>query len=225
MRVLVIDDEAPIRDAVSYHLRREGFEVITADDAPDGLSTFRETRPRLIILDVMLPSGSGLDVCRLVRAESNVPIILLTSRTDEFDRVHGLNLGADDYVVKPFSLRELSARVRGLLRRSATPGDSEPRLVVIDGLTIDVDRCRADANGRGVDLSPRAVSLLHFLASHRGQAFSRSTLLSRVWGDDIGITERTVDVHVHWIRERIEPQPSNPRYILTVRGVGYKFQG
>ena len=223
MKLLIVDDEAPIRDALAYNFRREGFDVITAEDAGECLVKTRERKPNLIILDVMLPSGSGFDLCRIIRSESAIPIILLSARADEFDRVHGLNLGADDYVVKPFSMRELTARTRSLLRRVEDRDALAPETLEADGIQIDAAGQRVSRDGEEVALPPRAISLLYFLASHPGQVFTRDTLLDRVWGSDACVTERTVDVHVRWIRERIEYTPSSPRLLLTVRGIGYKF--
>lgn len=225
MKLLVVDDEAPIREALVYNFRREGFDVDTAEDVTECLIKTRDRKPNLIILDVMLPSGSGFDVCRMIRAESAVPIILLTARADEFDRVLGLNIGADDYVVKPFSMRELTARTRSLLRRLESKDSLAQNVLEVDGLRIDPGRMYVERNGAELALPPRAISLLIFLASHPGQVFSRDTILDRVWGSDAYVTERTVDVHVRWIREKIEQTPSSPRLLLTVRGIGYKFSG
>ena len=224
MKVLVVDDEAPILDAIAYNLRKEGYEALTADDANSGLEIARRDLPDLIILDVMLPSASGFDVCRLLRAESAVPIILLTARAEEMDRVIGLELGADDYVTKPFSMRELMARVKTVLRRSAVTGADMPELPIrIADIVIDSSRHEVTAHGEAVTLTPKEFELLRFLAANPGRAFTRQTLLDRVWGADAFVGDKTVDVHVRWLREKIEPNPASPRRILTVRGVGYKF--
>ena len=225
MKLLVVDDEGPIREALAYNFRREGFDVDTAEDVGECLIKTRDRKPNLIILDVMLPSGSGFDVCRVIRAESAVPIILLTARADEFDRVLGLNLGADDYVVKPFSMRELTARTRSLMRRFESKDSLAQTVLETDGLRIDPGRVYVERDGEELALPPRAISLLIFLAAHPGQVFTRDTILDRVWGSDAYVTERTVDVHVRWIREKIERTPSSPRLLLTVRGIGYKFRG
>ena len=226
MKVLVVDDEQPIMDALVYNLHKEGYQTLTASDAEQGLEIARTQRPDLILLDVMLPSGSGFDVCRLLRKSSNVPIILLTARAEETDRVVGLELGADDYVTKPFSMRELMARVQSVLRRSATADSPTPiRRIQFDDLTIDPERYEVILQNRPVDLSPKEFKLLHFLAMHPGQTFSRQTLLDRVWGEDAFVEERTIDVHIRWLREKLEKTPSEPRRLLTVRGIGYKFSG
>lgn len=221
MKILVVDDEQPILDAVSYNLEKEGYQVITAPDADTCLDLVRQEGPDLILLDVMLPSLSGFDVCRLIRKQRDVPIIMLTARADETDRVVGLELGADDYVTKPFSMRELMARIKAILRRAAGP--STATTVTLGDLTIDLERHEARLGDRRLDLSPREFELLRFLAGHPGQAFSRQTLLDRVWGEDAYVGDRTVDVHIRWLREKIERNPSAPQRLLTVRGVGYKL--
>lgn len=221
MKILVVDDEQPILDAVSYNLEKEGYQVITAPDADTCLDLVRQEGPDLILLDVMLPSLSGFDVCRLIRKQRDVPIIMLTARADETDRVVGLELGADDYVTKPFSMRELMARIKAILRRAAGP--STATTVTLGDLTIDLERHEARLGDRRLDLSPREFELLRFLAGHPGQAFSRQTLLDRVWGEDAYVVDRTVDVHIRWLREKIERNPSAPQRLLTVRGVGYKL--
>ena len=224
MRVLVVDDEAPILEAIAYNLRREGHEPLTAEDADEGLEIARSNSPDLIILDVMLPSGSGFDVCRILRSESSVPIILLTARAEEMDRVIGLELGADDYVTKPFSMRELMARVKSVLRR--TPGSVQGHIdkpIRIGGVTIDPARHEVIIRSKVVSVTPKEFDLLQFLASNPGIAFTRQALLDRVWGADAFVGEKTIDVHVRWLREKIETDPAVPERILTVRGIGYKF--
>lgn len=224
MKVLVVDDEQPIVEAVAYNLRKEGFDALTAGDAEQCLEIVRAERPDLIILDVMLPSASGFDVCRTLRKRSDVPIIMLTARAEETDRVVGLELGADDYVTKPFSMRELLARVRSVLRRrSPDPPVEEPQIIRVGGLEIDHERYRVTVDGERVDLSPKEFQLLMLLASHPDKVFTRQALLDRVWGMDAYVEDRTVDVHIRWLREKVEKDPSNPRRLLTVRGVGYKF--
>jgi phosphate regulon transcriptional regulator PhoB len=226
MKVLVVDDEQPIVDAVAYNLRKEGYQTLTAGDAEQCLSLCRTEHPDLVILDVMLPSASGLDVCRLLRKQnSSVPIIMLTARAEETDRVVGLELGADDYVTKPFSMRELMARVKSVLRRTAVPESEAPKVVQAGDLTVDASRYEVTVAGRRVELSPKEFDLLRFLATHPGQVFTRQVLLDRVWGTEAYVEERTVDVHVRWLREKIEADPSHPARLLTVRGVGYKFKG
>ncbi|MEJ5252001.1 MAG: response regulator transcription factor [Chthonomonadetes bacterium] len=225
MKALVVDDEQPLLDALQYALQREGFEVITATDSEQAIQLFNEQNPDLVILDVMLPTRSGFEVCQILRKQSNVPIIMLTARGAEGDRVVGLEIGADDYITKPFSMRELMARIRSVMRRaSASSAPAGPVLKAGD-LTVDVNQYEARLGDRLLNLSPKEFELLRFLMEHPGQVFSRQTLLDRVWGEDKYIEERTVDVHIHWLREKIEPNPRKPKYLLTVRGVGYKFRG
>jgi len=231
--VLVVDDEPAIVDAVSYTLRQQGFVPLIAGDADAALRLFRDRSPDVIILDVMLPSGSGFEVCRLIRqGGSAVPILMLTARVSETDRVRGLDTGADDYLVKPFGMRELMARVRALLRRS-TGGDvqapvGEPATPLIGcaalGLTIDRDKREARRRDETLSLSRKEFDLLALLVANPGRVFDRQTLLDRVWGEDAYVDDRTVDVHIRWLREKIEPEPGKPVYLLTIRGVGYKFQ-
>ena len=226
MKVLVVDDELPIVEAVAYNLRKEGYATVTAGDAEQCMEVARQEKPDLIILDVMLPSASGFDVCRMLRKVNSVPIIMLTARAEETDRVVGLELGADDYMTKPFSMRELIARVKSVLRRSAS---GEPALngdpVEVGDLRIDPARYEVTIAEKRVELSPKEFELLRFLAAHPDRVFSRQTLLDQVWGADSYVEDRTVDVHVRWIREKIEEIPSQPRRLLTVRGVGYKLRG
>lgn len=224
MKVLVVDDERPIAEAVAYNLRKEGYEPLIAADAEEAMAAFRREQPALVILDIMLPSASGFEVCRRLRKVSTVPIIMLTARADETDRVVGLELGADDYVVKPFSMRELMARVKTVLRRVADAGGPTPEAVVECGaLRVDPAKREACVGSRVLSLSRLEFELLHFLLRHPDRVFDRPTLLDRVWGADAYVGERTVDVHVRWLREKIEDDPANPAYILTVRGVGYKL--
>jgi phosphate regulon transcriptional regulator PhoB len=224
MKVLVVDDEAPIVEVITYNLRKEGFQTVSAMDAETCIELVRSEKPDLIILDVMLPAASGFDVCRSVRRHSDVPIIMLTARAEETDRVVGLELGADDYITKPFSIRELMARVKAILRRTqAGEMPSASSIVRVGDLMIDPVRYEVTVGEKRVDLSPKEFDLLRFLASHAGQVFSRQALLDRVWGADAYVEDRTVDVHIRWLREKIETVPSHPVRLLTVRGVGYKF--
>ncbi|MER3475112.1 MAG: DNA-binding response regulator [Armatimonadota bacterium] len=225
MKILVVDDEQPLLDALQYALQREGFEVITATDSEEALQTFNEQNPDLVILDVMLPTRSGFEVCQILRRRSNVPIIMLTAKGTEGDRVVGLEIGADDYVTKPFSMRELMARIKSVLRRASSPASPAGPILKAGDLTLDVNRHEARLGNTVLNLSPKEFELLRFLIEHPGQVFSRQTLLDRVWGEEKYIEERTVDVHIHWLREKIEPDPRKPKYLLTVRGVGYKFRG
>ena len=232
-KILVVDDEEPIVDAISYNLKKEGLTVETASDADECISRFLSGSPDLVILDVMLPSGSGLDLCRrLHRHNAALPVLLLTARAAEADCLRGFDAGADDYVVKPFSMRELMARVHSLLRRAAPQADpsAEDQPVKSDTLWVDNMEIRADRrevvkNGAAVPLSRKEFDLLKLLTANRGRVFDRQTLLSRVWGEDCYVDDRTVDVHIRWLREKLEPVPAKPEMLLTVRGVGYKFKG
>lgn len=221
MKVLLVDDEPTILETVETKLRKEGYSVFTAATAEDGMRLYRQARPDLLILDVMLPQRSGLDLCKAVRKDSSVPIIFLTARASEGDRVSGFEIGADDYVVKPFNLAELAARVKALLRRAT--GDDPLEVVEVGNLRIDPKTHEATISGEPMNLSPKEFALLHFLMRHTGQVFSRDTLLDRVWGHDVYVNSRTVDVHIHWLRERIESQANKPTRLVTIRGVGYKF--
>ena len=223
-RVLVVDDEPSIVELVEYNLEREGFEVLVEQDGVKGLARAQSDRPDLIVLDVMLPEMSGLDVCRNLRQFTDVPIILLTARKDELDRVLGLELGADDYVTKPFSPRELVARIKAILRRTAKPREANGGQVAAHGLVIDAERRKVSVNGREVGLTFTEFELLHILARHPGRAFSRDELLERIWGEDFFGDARTVDVHIRHLREKLEEEMTSPRFIETVRGVGYRFR-
>lgn len=239
-KILVVDDEEPIVDAISYNLKKEGLTVETASDADECISRFLSGNPDLVILDVMLPSGNGLDLCRrLHRHNAALPVLLLTARAAEADCLRGFDAGADDYVVKPFSMRELMARVHSLLRRSAqSPTEppvnspapavepaAEAETLHIDNMEIRADRREVVKNGTAVALSRKEFDLLTLLTANRGRVFDRQTLLSRVWGEDCYVDDRTVDVHIRWLREKLEPIPAKPEMLLTVRGVGYKFRG
>ena len=230
-RVLVVEDDRTLLEVLQYNLAKEGYEVLTAADGAAGLEASRSHRPDLVVLDVMLPVMDGYEVCRALRRETTVPILMLTARTDEMDRVVGLEVGADDYVTKPFSMRELMARVRAMLRRSemmrnaAAPAADAPATRLKAGdLEIDTARHRVSRGGTVVDLSRMEFALLEFLARNRGQVFSRSQLLEKVWGYDFAGDTRTVDVHVSWLRHKIEDDPAHPKRLLTVRGVGYKLE-
>lgn len=231
-KILVVDDEAPIVDAISYNLKKEGFAVEGAADADECLRQVQAQSPDLVVLDVMLPSGSGLDICRrLHRDNAGLPVLLLTARAAEGDRLKGFEAGADDYVVKPFSMKELMARVHALLRRtgreqSALPAPARP-LIPASATHIEIrhDRREVLLDGAAIGLSRKEFDLLTLLASHPGRVFDRQTLLSRVWGEDSYVDDRTVDVHIRWLREKLEATPARPVILLTVRGVGYKFIG
>lgn len=223
-KVLLIEDEAAIAESVSYSMESEGFDVVTAADGVAGLTSARTFAPDLIILDLMLPKLSGLDVCRTLRKESSVPIIMLTAKTEEVDRVVGLELGADDYVTKPFSTRELIARVRAVLRRAkgATQEDSQMRLQAGD-ISMDLARRRVTVGDKPIHLPLKQFELLRTLMMHQDKVLSRDFLFQTIWDSDSTYDTGTLDVHVRWLREKIEADPSRPRYVRTVRGVGYKF--
>jgi DNA-binding response OmpR family regulator len=222
--ILVVDDEPTLRETLAEALDADGFRVITAADGREALAQFREHRPELVVLDLMLPELSGVEVCRILRQESGVPILMLTAKSSEIDKVLGLELGADDYVTKPFSLRELTARIHALLRRTEQRAAEEPATVSLGDLTVDLAGHRVLRNGAQVPLKPKVFELLAFLLRHTGQVFSREQLLENVWGYDSAGETRTVDVHVHWLRTVIEPDPAAPTLIQTVRGVGYVFR-
>lgn len=221
-RVLVVDDEQAIVELVTYHLTREGYQVDTEENGLKAVDRASKEHFDLIILDVMLPGMSGLDACRTIRQSTDVPIIMLTARKDELDRVLGLELGADDYVTKPFSPRELIARVKAILRRSGK-GREDSGEVRFSGLEVDIDRREVLVEGRAINLTFTEFELLTILARNPGRAFTRDELLVRVWGQDFYGDARTVDVHVRHLREKLKEDPAHPRYIETVRGVGYRF--
>jgi DNA-binding response OmpR family regulator len=222
--ILVVDDEPTLRETLAEALDADGFRVVTAADGSEALLRFREHHPDLVVLDLMLPELSGVEVCRILRRESGVPILMLTAKSSEIDKVLGLELGADDYVTKPFSLRELTARIRALLRRTEQPVVEGPATVTLGDLTVDLAGHRLLRDGAPVPLKPKVFELLAFLLLHPGQVFSREQLLEQVWGYDYAGETRTVDVHVHWLRTAIEPEPAAPTLIQTVRGVGYVFR-
>jgi DNA-binding response OmpR family regulator len=225
--ILVVEDETTLRETLADALEVEGFRVISAADGRQALTRFRADRPDLVLLDLMLPELSGIEVCRIIRAESGVPIVMLTAKDSELDKVVGLELGADDYVTKPFSLRELSARIRALFRRSeqATVAEAAtPSVVDLGRVQVDLAGHRLLRDGESVPIKPKAFELLAFLLRHPGQAFTRDQLLEHVWGYDYAGETRTVDVHVHWLRTTLEDDASSPKFIHTVRGVGYVFR-
>jgi DNA-binding response OmpR family regulator len=221
--VLLVDDEATLVATLRYNLEREGYRVVTAADGDKALTVARQERPDLVLLDLMLPVIDGLEVCRILRRETSVPILMLTARAGEVDKVVGLELGADDYVTKPFSTRELLARVRALLRRTTSASDEE--VIVSGDLRIDLKRREALLGETTLELKPKEMELLIYLMRHRGRAFTREQLLREVWGYDFYGDSRTVDVHVSWLRQKIESAPGKPTRLLTVRGVGYRFDG
>ncbi len=226
--VLVVEDEANLLAALEYNLGREGYEVLTAEDGEAGLALARQHDPDIVILDVMLPKLDGFEVCRALRKDSAVPILMLTAKGEEIDRVVGLELGADDYVTKPFSTRELMARVRNMLRRTASVPRAahDPTEVIVTGdLVIDNASHSVTCDGEPLALRPREFSLLSLLAANKGRAFSREHILERLWSMDYIGDTRTVDVHIRWLREKIEPEPAHPTRIVTIRSIGYRFDG
>jgi DNA-binding response OmpR family regulator len=223
-KILVVDDEATLVATIKYNLEREGYSVLTAADGEVALATARESSPDLILLDLMMPKLDGLEVSRILRRETKVPIIMLTARDSEVDKVVGLELGADDYVTKPFSMQELMARVRALLRRAAQGPSEEDAALVTGNLRIDLRRKEATLDGVPLSLKPKELDLLIFFARNRGRASTREQLLKQVWGYDFAGDSRTVDVHVRWLREKIEAEPARPARLVTVRGVGYRFE-
>ena len=222
-KILVVDDDRKIVDLVRLYLERDGYRVLVAYDGLEALQLARQKRPDLIVLDLLLPEVDGLDVCRILQAESQVPIIMLTARTIEEDKLVGLELGADDYVTKPFSPRELVARVRAVLRRVGQDAPQGPAEMRFADLVIDRHRHQVRVRGEAVSLTPTEFKLLEVLAGEPGRAFSRLELLDRVFGYDFEGFERTVDVHVKNLRKKIEQDPRQPTYIETIYGVGYKF--
>jgi DNA-binding response OmpR family regulator len=227
--ILVVDDEPTLREALAEALEADGLHVITAADGREALDRFRTEPPDLVLLDLMLPQISGIEVCRIMRRESSVPIVMLTAKDSEIDKVVGLELGADDYVTKPFSLRELLARIRAQLRRLDTQRGSDaepatvgaPEPVQLGTVSVDLAGHRVLRDGEELAVKPKAFELLAFLVRNPGQVFNRDQLLERVWGYDYAGETRTVDVHVHWLRTAIETDPGQPRILQTVRGVGY----
>lgn len=222
--VLVVEDEPALVASLAYNFRKNGYHVVTAKDGVEGLQAARRARPDVVVLDLMLPRMDGMEVCRRLRADSDVPIIMLTAKGEEFDRVMGLELGADDYLAKPFSMRELMARVRALLRRSAPRATArEDALIQAGDIAIDPRGRTVRRAGAEVALKPKEFDLLLFLARNAGKVFTREQMLERVWGYQFFGGSRTVDVHVRWLREKLEDDPAHPQHLLTVRGVGYKF--
>ncbi|RIK41712.1 MAG: DNA-binding response regulator [Chloroflexi bacterium] len=236
-KILVVEDEPALLDTLEYSLQRQGYDVSIAADGLKALEVARQVQPDLVVLDVMLPNLDGYEVCRILRQETSAPIIMLTARADEVDKVVGLEVGADDYLTKPFSMRELLARVKALLRRvrlvreemaAESHGaalDVPSERFVFPNLAIDLSRREVSFRGEVFHLKPKEFDLLVFLARNRGMVLSRDLILERVWGWDYDGGSRTVDVHVRWLREKIEADPANPTRIITVRGIGYRFEG
>ncbi len=233
-RILIVEDEKALRETLIYNLEREGYTVDGIADGISALDSARKNHPDLILLDIMLPRIDGFEVARTLRKEMNTPILMLTARNDEIDRVVGLEVGADDYMTKPFSMRELIARVRAMLRRVRLireelavengEGEEKHELLVSGNLTLDVDRHVLMKDGQVIELKPKEFELIEYFFRHPGRVVSRDTLLQSLWGWEYTGDSRTVDVHVRWLREKIEQDPSNPQRLVTVRGAGYRFE-
>jgi two-component system response regulator RegX3 len=223
-RVLVVEDEESFSDALSYMLRREGYEVDIATTGPDAIMSFERNGADLVLLDLMLPGLSGTEVCRELRARSHVPIIMVTARDSEVDKVVGLELGADDYVTKPFSSRELVARIRAVMRRGAEPEELMTTTVEAGPVRMDVERHVVSVDGRPVPMPLKEFDLLELLLRNAGRVLTRGQLIDRVWGADYVGDTKTLDVHVKRLRSKIEPDPAAPKHLVTVRGLGYKFE-
>jgi len=225
-RILLVDDEQPVQKLLTYPLEKEGYEVVQAFDGQQALQAFEQQEFDLVVLDIMLPQMDGLEVCQRMRAKSRVPIIMLTAKAEEIDKVIGLEIGADDYITKPFSMREFRSRVRAALRRAemvpAADADEEP--LERGDLRLDFAKRRTELSGEPVELTYVEFEILAALARSPGRVFSRELLLEKVWGDSSYRDPRTIDVHIRHLREKIEPDPKNPEYLLTVRGVGYRFK-
>jgi len=230
-RILVVEDDSTLQETLKYNLEREGYQVNVEGDGIKALESARDIKPDLIIMDIMLPGMDGIEITRILRHESSVPIIMLTAKDEEIDRVLGLEIGADDYLTKPFSMRELVARVKAQLRRQRLvendlnqERESEENILQSGNLTMDLNRREVSRDDQQVSLKPKEFDLLCYLVQHQGHALSRDRILEKVWGWDYHGESRTVDVHIRWLRKKIEEDPSNPKRILTVRGVGYRFE-
>ena len=224
-KILVVDDEPTLIATLRYNLEREGYEVITAQDGESAVALGRAPRPDLVLLDLMLPGLDGLQVCRLLRREMQVPILMLTAKGDEVDKVVGLEMGADDYVTKPFSMREVVARVKALLRRADIRAPTDAGILTAGELQLDLRKRAATMHGVATAMKPKELDLLTFFMRNPGHAFTREQLLHHVWGYDFAGDTRTVDVHIRWLREKIEDRPDKPARLITVRGTGYRFDG
>ncbi len=231
-KILVIEDEASLQETLQYNLTRAGYQVEVVGDGAEALETARAWQPDLILMDIMLPGLDGLEITRILRQEMSAPIIMLTARDDEIDRVLGLEIGADDYLTKPFSMRELLARVKAQIRRvrlvrdEMRSSDNAPKNKFTFGnLALNLNRREATLNGEVISLKPKEYDLLLFLAQNPGKVLTRDRILEEVWGWDFGGGSRTVDVHIRWLREKFETAPSSPARIITIRGIGYRFEG
>jgi DNA-binding response OmpR family regulator len=225
-KILIVEDDRNLLDTLVYNVKKEGYDVVTSINGEEAVESARKENPDLIILDIMLPKLNGLEVCRILRKEMTVPILMLTARNEEVDKIIGLEVGADDYMTKPFSMRELIARIRAILRRAgmtvAQP-DSVEKTIKIGTLEVDTERHRITVSGKELELSPKEYDLLVFLAVNKGFVFTREQLLEKVWGYDFAGDTRTIDVHIRWLRQKIESNPSKPETLITVRGAGYKL--
>lgn len=222
--VLLVDDEEPLRASLGFTLKREGYDVTTAADGLTALDLARQINPDVILLDLMLPGLDGTEVCRRIRAESDVPILMLTAKDSEIDKVLGLEIGADDYITKPFSTRELLARMKAVMRRYPNEPAPKKNVLEADAISMDLDRHEVTRNGDVIELSPKEFGLLQILLAHRGRALSREELVEAVWGEHFMGDLKTLDVHIRWLREKVEEDPSDPKRIVTVRGVGYRYE-
>ena len=226
-KILVVEDDRNLLETIKYNLIKEGYEVFVAIDGAEALDIARQQKPDSIVLDVMLPKIDGFEVCRILRKEMGVPILMLTARADETDRITGLDTGADDYMTKPFSIRELLARIRALLRRAKIAEAKVPEeqaILAVGDITIDLNRHRVISKRQTLELTAKEYDLLVFLAQNESYVFSREQLLEKVWGYDFAGDTRTVDVHIRWLRQKIEKDSANPMHLLTVRGTGYKIE-
>ncbi len=233
-KILIVEDEISLQETLAYNLKKQGYEVFVAGDGQTALEIIRKTKPDLILLDIMLPGMDGFEVCRKIRTEFSTPVLMLTARDDEIDRVVGLEVGADDYLTKPFSMRELIARVKAMLRRvyiireelkTIQQNDDLSSILEFGNLKIDYGRREVRINDSPINLKPKEFDLLYYLIKHKNQVLTRDHILESVWGWEYIGDSRTVDVHVRWLREKIEDDPSTPKKIITVRGTGYRFEG
>lgn len=233
-KILIVEDEPALQDTLEYNLTHQGYDVKVTGDGIQAVETARNFRPDLVLLDVMLPGLDGFEVCRILRQETNVPILMLTARDTEIDRVIGLEIGADDYITKPFSMRELQARLKALLRRVRLDHEDsvqvkeatvEAEIMEFGDLRLDLSRHELSKRGQPLPLKPKEFELFVYLSQHKGKALTRELIMETVWGWDYTGGSRTVDVHIRWLREKIEPDPANPVRIVTVRGAGYRFEG
>ena len=233
-KILIVEDEISLQETLAYNLKKQGYEIIISGDGPSAINMVRNEKPDLILLDIMLPGMDGFEVCRILRSEVSTPVLMLTARDDEIDRVVGLEVGADDYLTKPFSMRELIARVKAMLRRvkiirdeiSTSKMASATKMIHEYGkISVDTGRRELRVDNKVVNLKPKEFDLLVYLIKHKNQVLSRDQILESVWGWEYIGDSRTVDVHVRWLREKIEEDPSNPKRIITARGAGYRFEG